>query len=79
MLPISLTFVLVGAKNVIDVDTTRVSSRRRRANDMPETEIRSSKKSRGTGSSMHTPLSSIQGLKSVKEDGENSFESEDED
>ena len=47
---------------------------------MPETEIRSSKKSRGTGSSMYTPLSSIQlqGLKSVKEDGENSFESEEE-
>ena len=67
----------VGAKNVIGVDTTRVSSQKRRANDMPETEIRSSKKSRGTGSSMRTPLSStIQGLNSVKEDGEKSFESE---
>ena len=68
----------VGTKNVIGVDTTRVSSQKRRANDIPETEIRSFKKSRGTGSSMHTPLSSIQGLKSVKEDGENSFESEEE-
>ena len=69
-----------GAKNVIGVDTTRVSSLKRRANDMPETEIRSSKKSRGTGSSMRTPLSStIQGLNSVKEDGEKSFESEEAD
>ena len=70
----------VGTKNVIGVDTTRVSSQKRRANDMPETEIRSSKKSRGTGSSMRTPLSStIQGLNSVKEDGEKSFESEEAD
>ena len=60
------------------MDTSRVSSRKRRANDMPETETPSSKKSRGTGSSMYTPLSSIQGLKSVKEDGENSFEEEEE-
>ena len=78
MLPISLTFVLVGAKNVIDVDTTRVSSRRRRANDMPETEIRSSKKSRGAGSSIRTPLSSdTQVLNPIKGDGEDSFGSED--
>ena len=65
-----------GTNNAIGMDTSRLSSQKRRANDMPETKVRPSKKSRGTGSSMHTPLSSIQGLDSVKEDEENRFELE---